>query len=169
MDHQEMKTYIGTKVLKAAPMTRKEYCTYRGWPVPDDENPDDAGYLVEYEDHQHRNHANHDGYISWSPTDVFEKAYRPMGCLTFGLVIEALKMGLRASRTGWNGKGMFIYLVPENSYPAQTGAAKAHFGNDAMVPYRAYIAMKTAQGDVVPWAPAQTDVLGEDWFLLAQE
>ena len=71
------KTYIGTKKILATPMNRKEYNDYRGWEVPEDENPDDEGYLVEYVDGGKSNHPDHAGYISWSPKDVFERAYRP--------------------------------------------------------------------------------------------
>lgn len=56
---------------------------------------------------------------------------------------------------------MFIYYVPENSYKAQTDAARSTFGED--VPYGAYLAIKTAQNNVVPWLASQTDVLAEDW------
>jgi hypothetical protein len=56
---------------------------------------------------------------------------------------------------------MFIYYVPAASYPAQTEIAKKEFGET--VPYGAYIAMKTAQGNVVPWLASQTDVLADDW------
>lgn len=83
--------------------------------------------------------------------------------LSFGNAIEALKEGKKVARAGWNGKGMFLYYVPENSYPAQTEAARQTFGN--MVPYGAYIAMKTAQNNVVPWLASQTDVLAEDWCI----
>jgi hypothetical protein len=82
----------------------------------------------------------------------------------FGYAIEALKHGLKVTRAGWNGKGMWLYLVPANSYPAQTEAAKAAFGS--IVPYRAYIAMKTVENDVVPWLASQTDVLAEDWTVV---
>lgn len=84
----------------------------------------------------------------------------------FSDALHFLRDGERVARTGWNGKGMFIYLVPANSYPAQTGAAKAHFGENAMVPYGAYLAMKTAQGNVVPWLASQTDILATDWEML---
>ena len=36
---------------------------------------------------------------------------------------------------------------------------------DDMIPYGAYIAMKTAQNNVVPWLASQTDVLAEDWYV----
>ena len=70
------KLYEGTKRLTAQPMTRGEYNAYRGWEVPADENPADAGYLVEYLDGGKSNHPAHAGYISWSPVDVFERAYK---------------------------------------------------------------------------------------------
>jgi|GEM_PF-693607 len=70
-----MNAYIGTKKVKARPMLRGEYNIYRGWEIPQDENPNDPGFLVEYVDSPKGNHPNHEGYISWSPADVFERAY----------------------------------------------------------------------------------------------
>ena len=83
--------------------------------------------------------------------------------LTFGDALKRIKEGKKVARAGWNGNGMFAYLVPAASYPAQTGVAKAHFGESAMVPYREYLALKTAQGDVATWAPSCSDALAEDW------
>ena len=86
--------------------------------------------------------------------------------LSFGEAIEAAKQGFKIARTGWNGSGMFAYIVPANSYPAQTGVAKEHFGENAMVPYRAYWALKTAQNDVATWSPSGSDSLAEDWIVV---
>lgn len=36
-----MKQYIGTKIIKAKPMTRGEYNIHRGWKIPENENPAD--------------------------------------------------------------------------------------------------------------------------------
>jgi hypothetical protein len=82
---------------------------------------------------------------------------------SFGSAIEAAKEGYKVARIGWNGSGMFAYIVSANSYPAQTGVAKEYFGENAMVPYRAYWALKTAQDDVATWAPSGSDSLAEDW------
>lgn len=68
-------TYIGTKVIHAVAMTRAEYNELRGWVLPENENGDDEGYLVEYTDSGNTNQDGFIGYISWSPKDVFEKAY----------------------------------------------------------------------------------------------
>jgi len=148
--------YFGSKTIYATPKTLGEYNKFRGWTIPENENPDREGYMVQYED----------GYISWSPTEAFEPAYRRANALTFGQAIEAAKQGKRVARTGWNGAGQFAYIVPSASYPAQTGAAKAHFGENGMVPYREYWALKTAQGDVATWAPSGSDSLAEDWRIL---
>ena len=60
-----MKNYIGTKKLKAIPMTLGAYNEKRGWTIPADENLEREGYFVEYPD----------GYVSWSPKEVFEESY----------------------------------------------------------------------------------------------
>lgn len=85
---------------------------------------------------------------------------------SFGHALEALKAGRKVARTGWNGNGMFAYFVPAAAYPAQTGAAKSHFGEGSLVPYRAYLALKTADDDVATWAPSCSDVLADDWLIL---
>jgi hypothetical protein len=93
-------------------------------------------------------------------------AQQPITGLTFGTALTALKTGQRVARAGWNGKGMFAYLVPANSYSAQTGAAKAFFGEGGMVPYNAYLALKGADDTVSTWAPSGSDALAEDWQIV---
>lgn len=161
--------YIGTKSVLATTMTRGEYNEYRGWQIPENEDPSEQGYLVEYVDGGKPNDERHAGYISWSPKDVFEQSYKSSGSLTFGDAITALKQGQRVARSGWNGKGMFLYYVPENKYPAARNTLNTLDGlfEDNMVPYGAYIAMKTAQNNVVPWLASQTDVLAEDWGVIS--
>lgn len=84
--------------------------------------------------------------------------------LNFGEALEAVKEGKLIAREGWNGKNMYLYHVPANTYPTVTDVARKEFGD--YVPYGAYIAMKTAQNNVVPWLASQTDVLAEDWTIL---
>lgn len=82
--------------------------------------------------------------------------------INFGDVIEGLKKGGRAWRKGWNGANMFLYLVPASAYKAITPIAKEIFGEE-LVPYRQYLALKTAQGDVATWSPSNSDVFEKDW------
>ncbi len=70
-----MKRFICHKEVLARPMNRAEYNEYRGWILPEDEDGTDEGYLVEYIDGGQKNHPDHEGYISWSPKDVFHKGY----------------------------------------------------------------------------------------------
>ncbi len=60
-----MKDYLGIKLIKADPMTLGNYNRYRGWIIPENEDPNKEGFLVIYPD----------GYESWSPKSVFETAY----------------------------------------------------------------------------------------------
>lgn len=62
-----MKNYIARelKKVKARPMSRGEYNNLRGWTIPEDENPDDTGFLV-------KNSATH---MNWQPTDEFISTY----------------------------------------------------------------------------------------------
>ena len=71
-----MKKYVGMKIINAKPMTRLEYNTFRGWERPADEDGSDEGYLVEYTDGGKANTEQYKGYVSWSPKDVFERAYK---------------------------------------------------------------------------------------------
>ena len=93
-----MKKYAGTKMVEARPMDRGEYNRYRGWTIPEDENPADEGYLVKYSD----------GYESWSPKKQFEEAYRDCMGMNFGIALELSKNGVKVARESWNGKGMFV-------------------------------------------------------------
>lgn len=145
-----MEQYIGTKIIKGTEMNLGDYNNKRGWIIPENEDPKREGYYVEYAD----------GYPSWSPKEVFEEAYRASDALPFGLAVEALKKGLKVSRTGWNGKGMWLRLAPASSY-------NALFENDnAVEEILPWIAMKTVDNKLVPWLASQTDVLADDWCLL---
>lgn len=156
-----MIQFVGTKIVNAKEMSRIEYNNLRGWTVPEDEDGNDSGFLVEYIDGGSPNLEGFDGYVSWSPVEVFINSYRSSGNFSFGDATKLAKLGHRVSRAGWNGAGMFAYIVPAASYPAQTDAIKTVFPNH--VPYREYWALKTAQNDVATWAPSNSDSLAEDW------
>ena len=73
---KSMIGYIGRKEILATPMNRRDYNDLRGWVLPEDEDGDDEGYLVEYVDGGKANVEGFYGYISWSPKGVFERAYQ---------------------------------------------------------------------------------------------
>ena len=156
-----MKKYIGTKAVKALPMNRQDYNDYRGWKLPDDENGTDEGMLVEYIDGGKPNHPDHEGYISWSPMEVFNNAYRETEGMSFGMAIETMKLGLKVARKGWNGKGMWLKLVPNGYFDVGCSITE----EDA-VRLAPWIGMKTSDNTFVPWLASQTDMLSEDWVLV---
>ena len=158
-----MKTYIGTKQIAAQAMTRAAYNDYRGWELPANENGEDAGYLVEYLDGGKANDSRHAGYISWSPKEQFDNAYRETTGMSFGLAIEALKQGKRVARAGWNGKGMWLAMIQRASWqvdPAVNGTGA--YSLNALP----WIGMKTADEGFVPWLASQTDMLADDWQIV---
>ena len=61
-----MKQYIGTKIIEAEPAKRGE--CYKGPNMLSVEKAARDGYRVRYSD----------GYVSWSPKEVFEAAYLPV-------------------------------------------------------------------------------------------
>lgn len=77
-----MKKYIGTKTIEAEPMTLGDFVQKTG-KTPYGNNIEEheeaeQGYRVRYED----------GYESWSPKDVFEKAYKAADTPLDRLLIE---------------------------------------------------------------------------------
>ena len=151
-----MKKYIGTKIITATPMSRGSYNTYRGLELPADEKWDDEGYLVEYMDGGKPNHPDHKGYISWSPKEQFDNAYREIDGMTFGQAIEAMKRGAKVSRAGWNGKGLWLELqAPDANSKMTLPYIFMSYPSDA----------KTTPGARVPWLASQTDMLAEDWAI----
>lgn len=144
-----MKRYIGTKIIHAMQEVHGE--TGR------------EGYVVRYAD----------GYESWSPKEAFEEAYRACDAMSFGLAIEALKKGQKVARRGWNGKGMWLVLVPGTptvELREGTPYAKAlpEHSHCEILPH---IDMWTTNSEgrramLCGWLASQTDMLSDDWEIV---
>ncbi|WP_372650844.1 DUF2829 domain-containing protein [Draconibacterium sp.] len=165
--------FIGVKIIGAVAMDMVSFKQEKGEPYEGENAP---GYKVVYED----------GYTSWSPKHVFEKAYKPVrehepglaimllnvntrnwryafngedngeNGMSFGSALEALKNGHKVQRSGWNGKGMWLIYVD-----GKTGVLPK--GANSLLPW---IGMKTADDKFVPWLASQTDMLADDWIIL---
>lgn len=160
-----MQDFYGTKHIKAKPMTRGEYNEFRRWELPANENGADEGFLVEYQDGGKPNVEGYKGYVSWSPKEQFDNAYQGFDALSFGHAILAAQKGNKVARAGWNGKGMWLCLVPENHWGIDSSIQFDYeqIGNDLLP----WIGMKTADNKFVPWLASQTDVLANDWQIVA--
>lgn len=86
--------------------------------------------------------------------------------MNFGEALAAIKAGKRVARAGWNGKGMFLFLVPGSTFTVNREPLLSIMGEGTQVQYHAHIDMKTAQGYVVPWLASQADLLSEDWEIV---
>lgn len=89
--------------------------------------------------------------------------------MSFGAALRALKTGHRVSRAGWNGKGMFLFLVPGSTFQVSRPPLLGIYPEGTTINYLSHIDMRTADGSIVPWLASQTDILGEDWQLLGEE
>lgn len=158
-----MQRYIGSKVISASPMTRATYNTLRNWVLSADEDGSDEGYLVEYHNGGKANVDGYRGYVSWSPTAVFESAYRTTEKMSFGKALEAMRLGYKVERKGWNGKGMFLFLVPGSTFQVNRPPLLGIYPEGTEINYHAHIDMRTADGTIVPWLASQTDMLADDW------
>lgn len=107
--------------------------------------------------------------------DIFEQIYTPASDnaegMTFGAAIEALKQGKFVARKGWNGKGMYLWLMPATSVKAEW-CKEPHLKalaerNGGAIDALGSIRMLTADKKILTgWLASQTDMLSEDWVIV---
>ena len=83
--------------------------------------------------------------------------------MDFGEALSALRGGSKVAREGWNGVGMFIYLVNGSNFAVNRKPLLGIYPEGTLIKYRPHIDMKTADGSCVPWVASQTDLLADDW------
>ena len=96
--------------------------------------------------------------------------------MNFGEAIKAARVGNKIMRSGWNGKGMYVVLMPGMKLPpfnSQTPGKKVNdrtaeiIGEDTPLDCQPYFAMWTALGQWQPgWLASQSDMLSDDWEIL---
>ena len=102
--------------------------------------------------------------------------------LNFGQAIEALKQGKKVQRTGWNGKGLFVFMqVPSSinreivpkmqSLPQSVKDEFERRFNDPneqidAIYYDNQLALVNPSNLITGWAPSVSDSLATDWIVL---
>lgn len=99
--------------------------------------------------------------------------------MNFGQALEAIKTGQLATRSGWNGKGMFIFQRPSDvlsvefivdkvkSLPQSVKDFYKKSDSQTEIIFTAYLCMKSADGSIVNgWLASQSDMLAEDWQIV---
>lgn len=110
--------------------------------------------------------------------DIFEATYEtadniPLGVaasesnFSFSYALAQLKNGFCCARAGWNGKNMFIFLVNGSTFTVNREPLLSILGEGTVVDYHGHIDMRTANGQIVPWLASQTDLLADDWTIVA--
>lgn len=162
-----MEKYLGVKIIKAEPCSQDQYAgaKNKGDLSKQSGGVDKDGYKVVYED----------GYISWSPKEVFDKAYRRLDNLTFGLAIEALKLGKMVYCKGWNGIGLFIFkqipanigldIIP-NMQSVPESVKETMMSREQHLNYRNQCVIVDSDGNVDNWSPSISDCFAEDWCVI---
>lgn len=157
-----MKQYIGTKIIQAEPAWH--YLLESGKVITvghDEETPQVVETAVHREDGYKVRYA--DGYESWSPKRVFEEAYRLTDGMSFGLAIEAAKIGKKIARAGWNGKNQYVELACFCSYVNSdqliVNADHKDIGSKAL-------AFFGTSGVQIGWLASQADMLADDWYIV---
>lgn len=83
--------------------------------------------------------------------------------MSFSEALAFVKLGKLMQRKNWNGKNMFIFLVPGSTFNVNRPPLKGIFDEGTVINYHAHIDMRTADGTIVPWLCSQTDMLADDW------
>ena len=152
-----MNKYIRVNIVEAEPMTAYGFDNYKNREHTG-ENCD--GYKVVYDD----------GYVSWCPKARFEEVSRPVNGMTFGQAIEAMKQGKKVARRGWNGKGMYLWLLPATEVKKEwcrDPRLIEAMGERETLPCLGSIRMFTATKEVLTgWLASQTDMLADDWCIV---
>lgn len=86
----------------------------------------------------------------------------------FGLALHALKSGERVARSGWNGKGMFLYLVPGSRFAVNRPPLLGIYPEGTVIDYQPHIDIKGADGRVSTWVPSIGDTLASDWEIVTE-
>lgn len=82
----------------------------------------------------------------------------------FSAALERLLNGRKVARDGWNGKDMFLFLVPGSTFQVNRPPLLGIYEEGTEIQYQPHIDMRTATGSIVPWLASQSDLLADDWY-----
>lgn len=81
----------------------------------------------------------------------------------FSVALNHIKAGERVQRSGWNGKGMFVFLVPGSTFTVNRPPLLGIYPEGTTINYNGHIDIKSVDGRITPWVASQTDLLADDW------
>lgn len=84
----------------------------------------------------------------------------------FSEALAEIKAGKRLQRRGWNGNGMFVFLVSGSNFTVNREPLLSILGEGCEVTYRPHIDLFAADGTIGVWQPSMGDVMAEDWQIV---
>ena len=104
-----------------------------------------------------------DEFFQQVDKDDSENITSDVSVMDFSSALRLLKDGKKLSRSGWNGKGMFIFLVKGSTFKVNRPPLLGIYDDGTEIKYQSHVDMKTADGTIVPWLCSQSDMLANDW------
>ena len=86
--------------------------------------------------------------------------------MNFGDALVLIKQGKKVARTGWNGKGMFVFMIPGSQFQVSRPPLLGIYPEGTTINYHPHIDLRNADGVIVPWVASQGDMFAEDWVVV---
>ena len=83
--------------------------------------------------------------------------------LSFEQALTSIKTGSKMQREGWNGKGLFVFLVNGSTFVVNRAPLLGIFPEGTEVNYNPHIDIKNVDGSISTWVPSIGDILANDW------
>lgn len=87
--------------------------------------------------------------------------------MEFQEALALIKKGHRLSRSGWNGKDMFVFLVEGSTFAVNRAPLNKFYEEGTEITYRGHLDLKAVDGTIGPWVPSSSDLLADDWYVVA--
>ena len=84
-----------------------------------------------------------------------------------GWAVKEMQDGKRVTRAGWNGKGVFLFLVPSSRFTVNRAPLLGIYPAGTVINYCAHVDVKNVDGSISTWAPSNSDALATDWEIAA--
>ena len=85
----------------------------------------------------------------------------------FDIALQEIKAGKKLTRSGWNGKEMFVFLVGGSLFTVNRAPLNAIYPEGTEVNYRPHIDLRAADGTIGVWSISNNDALAVDWHVVA--
>jgi hypothetical protein len=86
--------------------------------------------------------------------------------MNFSEALYAVRDGHKIARQNWNGKGMYVYMVPGSTFVVNRPPLLGIYPEGTEITYRPHLDMKYADGTCGVWLASQSDILENDWMIV---